>query len=141
MVNGKLGLFTLKLIFYSIVAGFLVGILELYIGHRFILDPLLYDKDPGFVYESYFAPTYYGFTKSIVVSLVFFFVYFFTFKKNINSILKSIIIGILGTVIFGIYYYFTFPRSTFFGGAIIGIVHFLFISGTCFIFAKIAKLK
>ena len=93
MANEKLGLFVLKLFFYSIVAGFLTGILELYIGHRFILDPLLYDKDPGFVYESYLAPTYYGFTKSIVVSLVFFFVYLFTFRKNIKSVLKSIIIG------------------------------------------------
>ncbi|OGY45684.1 MAG: hypothetical protein A3J62_02530 [Candidatus Buchananbacteria bacterium RIFCSPHIGHO2_02_FULL_38_8] len=141
MENEKLGLFILKLIFYSAAVGFLAGILELYIGHRFILDPLLYDKDLGFVYESYLTPTYYGFTKSIVVAIVFFLVYLLTFRKNIKSVLKSIIIGILGTAIFGIYYYLTFPRSTFFGGAIIGIVHFLFISGTCFIFTKIAKLK
>ena len=33
--------FTFKLIFYSLLLGLSVGILELYIGHRFILDKLL----------------------------------------------------------------------------------------------------
>lgn len=141
MEQEKLGLFTIKLIFYSLIAGFLTGILELYIGHRFILDPLLYDRDPGFVYESYLAPTYYGLTKSIVVALVFFVVYLFTLRINLSLIWKSIVIGILGTVVFGIYYYLTFPRSTFFGSMIIGIIHFLFIAGISFILARSVKLR
>ena len=56
MVNKKLGSFIIKLVVYSLVVGFLTGVLELYVGHRFILDPLLYEKDLGFVYESYLYP-------------------------------------------------------------------------------------
>lgn len=141
MPNEKLDLSILKLIIYSLVAGVLVGLIELYVGHRFILDPLLYGKDLNFVYESYLAPTYYGLTKSIVVVLTFFFVYLFTRKNNMSQGLKSIIIGLLGTIIFGIYYYLTFPRVNILDGAIIGIVHFSFIAGITYLFTKIAKVK
>lgn len=130
-----------KLILYSLITGMLVGVLELFIGHRFILDPSLYDKDPGFIYESYFAPTYYGLTKSIVVALTFFSVYLLTLKKKIKPVVKSAIIGIIGTLVFGIYYYLTFPRSSISSGIIIGIVHFSFIAGITYLFSKIVKLK
>ena len=119
----------------------LVGLIELYVGHRFILNPLLYNKDLNFVYESYLAPTYYGLTKSIVVALVFFFVYLFTRRNNLSQGLKSIIIGLVGTITFGLYYYFTFPRVTVLNGAIIGVVHFSFIAGITYLFAKIFKVK
>jgi hypothetical protein len=141
MPNKKLGLFNISLIFYSVIVGALTGVLELFIGHRFILDPLLYDKDPGFVYESYFAPTYYGFTKSIVVAIVFFLVYLLTSGIKMRPLLKASIIGILGTVFFGIYYYFTFPHVTLYGDAVIGIVHFLFIAGVSYGFIKLFHLK
>ena len=141
MSGEKIGKFIVRLIIYSLIVGFLVGILELYIGHRLILDPLLYNKDYGFVYESYLYPTYYGLTKSIVVSVVFFFVYFFTLGKKAKPILKSALVGILGAAIFGIYYYLTFPHTLFWSSAIIGIVHFSFITVISFIFAKIVKLK
>lgn len=131
----------IKLVIYSLINGFLVGFLELYIGHRFILDPLLYEKDLGFVYESYLYPTYYGLTKSIVVAIVFFLVFFFTSKTNFGLLAKSAIIGVLGTAIFGAYYYLTFPHTSFYSSAIIGIVHFLFIFGVSFIFAKLVKQK
>src|SRR3989338_1187473 len=124
-----------KLILCSILVGLLVGMLELYIGHRFILDPLLYGKDLNFVYESYFAPTYYGFIKSVVVSIVFFLVYLTMPKTK----LKPTIIGILGTSIFGAYYYLTFPRSTLYSSAIIGLVHFSFIAVITYIFTKVLK--
>jgi len=129
-----------KLIIFSVVIGILVGVLELVIGHRFILDPLLYE-DLGFVYESYFAPTYYGLTKTIIISIVTFLTYLFGFKKKIKPILKAVIVGVAGTIILGIYYYFTFPRISFFGGAVIGTVHFLFIAGIPYLFAKMMKLK
>ncbi len=141
MANEKLGQSTLKLIIYSAVTGMLVGLIELYVGHRFILNPLLYNKDLNFVYESYLAPTYYGLTKSIVVALVFFFVYLFTRRNNLSQGLKSIIIGLVGTITFGLYYYFTFPRVTVLNGAIIGVVHFSFIAGITYLFAKIFKVK
>lgn len=131
----------LKLILFSLIAGALVGVLELFIGHRFILDPLLYDKDPGFVYESYFAPTYYGLTKSIVAGLVFFLVFLFTSKKKIKPIIKAAIIGIVGTIIFGIYYYLTFPKTSFSSSGIIGIVHFSFIAGISYLVTKVGKVK
>ncbi len=130
----------LMLIPYSLIAGALVGLLELYIGHRLILDPLLYAKDSGFVYESYLAPTFYGLTKSIVVAITFFLVYLFTLKTKMKTIVRSAIIGLTGTIIFGIYYYLTFPHTSSFSSWIIGIVHFTFIGGISYLFAKIAKL-
>jgi hypothetical protein len=141
MENEKLGSFIIKLVVFSVIAGFLTGVLELYVGHRFILNPLLYDKDANFVYESFFAPTYYGLTKSIVVSIVFFFVYLLTFGKRIIPIIKAAAVGILGSAIFGIYYYITFPRVSLFGGVAIGIVHFLFIAGVPYLFTKIIKFN
>ncbi|VVB83100.1 Uncharacterised protein [uncultured archaeon] len=141
MADKKLKKFIPKLVLYSLVAGILVGVLELFIGHRFILDPLLYGKDLGFVYESYFAPTFYGMTKSIVVALTFFLTYIFTFNKKINLLAKSAIIGLVGTIIFGIYYYITFPTVTSSSGIIVGIVHFSFIAVISYVFAKLVKLK
>lgn len=127
--------FILKLICYGVLVGALVGVLELNIGHRFILDPLLLDKGYNFVYESYFAPTYYGFTKSIIAAITFFFVSLFALKQKLKPIVMAALTGILGTAIFGAYYYFTFPRSTFYSAAIIGIVHFSFIAAISYIFA------
>ena len=127
----------LKLKLYSVLTGLSVGILELYIGHRFILDKLLVGKDYNFVYESFFAPTYYGLSKSVIVAIVFFFTYLLAPKNKTNPI----IVGILGTAIFGLYYYFTFPRSSFYSSALIGIVHFSFIAGITHVFNKILKLK
>jgi len=135
----KVGSFLLKLFFSSLIVGALVGVLELFIGHRFILDPLLYNNDAGFVYESFFAPTYYGLTKSIVVAITFFLVYLCASKSKLKPIIKSAIVGILGTIIFGIYYYFTFPATTGSSSAIIGIVHFSFIFGVSYLFTKLAK--
>ncbi len=140
-MDKKLKSFILTLVIYSLIAGVLVGILELFIGHRFILDPLLYNQDPGFVYESYFAPTYYGLSKTIVVAITFFLVYLATLKMKIKPIIKSAIIGLVGTFIFGVYYYITFPHSTSTSSAIIGLVHFSFIGGISYLFAKIVKLK
>jgi hypothetical protein len=140
-MTDKLKKFIPKLILYSLIAGALVGVLELFIGHRFILDPLLYGKDLGFVYESYFAPTFYGMTKSIVVALTFFFVYLLTFNKKMNTIAKSAIIGLTGTIIFGIYYYLTFPSVNYSSGLIVGVVHFSFIAGISYLFAKLVKIK
>lgn len=125
-----------KLIFVGVLAGFSTGLLELYIGHRFILDKLLLGKDLNFIYESFFFPTYYGLAKSIVVALTFFLVYLLMPKIRI----KPLLTGILGTSIFGIYYYFTFPHASFYSSFIIGIVHFSFIAGITYIFAKISKL-
>jgi len=141
MTNEKLVSFIIKLAVCSLAVGFLTGVLELYIGHRFILDPLLYEKDLGFVYESYLFPTYYGLTKSIVVALAFFIVYLATHNKSVSRLIKSVIVGILGTTIFGIYYYFTFPKVTLFGGLVIGIVHFVFIGGVPYLFTKLSKFK
>jgi len=141
MADKKLKKFIPKLILYSLVAGILTGVLELLIGHRLILDPLLYGKDLGFVYEYYFAPTFYGMTKSIVVALTFFLVYIFTFNKKINLLAKSAIIGLTGTIIFGIYYYLIFPTVSYSSGLIVGVVHFLFIAGISYLFAKLVKLK
>lgn len=132
---------SLKLIFYSILVGALVGVLELNIGHRFILDPLLLGKGYNFVYESYFAPTYYGLAKSIIAAITFFFVYVFAAKQKLNPIITAAATGILGTAIFGIYYYFTFPRSTFYSAAIIGIVHFSFIAAISYIFVRFLQSK
>lgn len=141
MENEKLEMSVLKLIIYAVTIGVLVGVLELYIGHTYILNPLLYNKDLNFVYESYLAPTYYGLTKSIVVATVFFFVYFLTRKNNISQGLKSIIVGIIGTILFGIYYYFTFPRVTVLDASIIGVVHISFITVITYLSAKILKIK
>ncbi len=140
-MSKKLKTFIPKLALYSLIAGVLVGLSELYIGHRFILDPLLYNKDPGFVYESYLAPTYYGLSKSIVAAITFFLVYLSTLKMKIKPIIKSAIIGILGTIIFGIYYYFTFPSTASSSSLAIGLVHFSFIAGISYLFAKAIKLK
>ncbi len=140
-MDKKLKSFIFILILYSLLAGLLVGFLELYIGHRYILDPLLYESDPGFVYETYLAPTYYGLTKTIVVAITFFLVYLATFKKKIKPIVKSAIIGLIGTIIFGIYYYLTFPHSTSTSSVAIGLVHFSFIGGISYLVAKIVKLK
>ena len=82
----------LKLKLYSVLIGLSVGMLELYIGHRFILDKLLIGRDYNFVYESFFAPTYYGLTKSFIVAVVFFLVSLFAPKNKTNPI----IVGILG---------------------------------------------
>ena len=71
-----------KLALSALCVGILVGVLELYIGHRFILDPLLYGQDSGFVYESYFAPTFYGMTKSIIIGLTFFLVFYLLLRKK-----------------------------------------------------------
>jgi hypothetical protein len=141
MINKNLKQFIPKLVLYSLTVGVLAGVLELFIGHRFILDPLLYDKEAGFVYESYFAPTFYGLTKSIVVALTFFFVYLFTFNKKIKPVVKSAIIGLVGTIIFGIYYYFVFPSVASSSSLLIGVVHFSFIAGTAYLLAKLIKLK
>lgn len=141
MVKNKLKSFIPKLVLYSLITGFLVGFLELFIGHRFILDPLLYDKDPGFVYESYLAPTFYGLSKSIVSAVAFFLVYLFTFNKKIKPVIKSAIIGLAGTIIFGIYYYITFPSVGSSSVWLIGLVHFTFIGGISYLFAKLVKLK
>lgn len=127
----------LKLVIYSVLLGLSVGILELYIGHRLILDKLLIGRDYNFVYESFFAPTYYGLIKSFVVAIVFFLVSLFAPQNKTNPI----IVGILGAAIFGLYYYFTFPRSSFYSSALIGIVHFSFIAGTAYIFNKKIKTK
>ena len=135
----KFGSFFLKLVISALIVGILAGVLELFIGHRFILDPLLYNTDYGFVYESYFAPTWYGLTKSIVVALTFFFVYLCAKKIKLKPIIKSAIVGILGTIIFGIYYYLTFPTTTSSSSLIIGIVHFSFIFGVSYLFTKLAK--
>lgn len=137
----KLKKFIPKLVLYSLIVGILVGVLELFIGHRLILDPLLYEKDLGFVYESYFAPTFYGMTKSIVVALTFFLVYLSTLNKKIKPLIKSAIIGLAGTIIFGIYYYLTFPSVNYSSGLIVGVVHFSFIAGISYLFAKLVKLK
>lgn len=138
-MNKKLISFIPKLILFSLVAGVLAGVLELYLGHGFILNPLLYDKDQNFVYESYFSPTYYGMTKSLVVAIAFFLVFLFTRKTNLKIIFKAIIVGILGTTIFGIYYYFTFPRVTSSASSLIGVVHFSFIAGTSYFCALIMR--
>jgi hypothetical protein len=130
-----------KLILSSLAIGILVGILELYIGHRFILDPLLYEKEAGFTYETYFAPTFYGMTKSIVVAITSFLVFLFTAKTKMNLLMKSALIGILGTTFFGIYYYFTFPHVGLYATVLVGIVHFSFIAGITYIFSKIVELK
>jgi len=130
-----------RLALSAISVGILVGILELYIGHRFILDPLLYGVDTGFTYETYFSPTYYGMTKSIVVALTFFLVFLFTEKKKISLLMKSALVGILGTIIFGIYYYFTFPSVGIYATALVGIVHFTFIGGITYIFSKVANMR
>ncbi len=137
----KIKEFIPKLVLFSLAVGILIGVLELFIGHRFILDPLLYDKDPNFVYETYLAPTYYGLSKTIVVAITFFLVYLLTFKKKVNTLLKSAIIGIAGTIIFGVYYYFAFPRASSLSSIPIAIVHFSFIAGISYLFAKIVKLK
>ena len=129
-----------KLIIFSVVIGILVGVLELVIGHRFILDPLLYE-DLGFVYESYFAPTYYGLTKTIIISIVTFLTYLFGFKKKIKPILKAVIVGVAGTIILGIYYYFTFPSVASASSALIGIVHFSFIFGITYIADRLVKFN
>ena len=129
-----------KLIIFSVVIGILVGVLELIIGHRFILDPLLYE-DLGFVYESYFAPTYYGFTKTIIVSIVTFLAYLFGFKKKIKPVFKAVIVGIAGTIILGIYYYFTFPSVASASSALIGAVHFSFIFIIVYLADKLVKFS
>lgn len=126
----------LGLILYSLIAGIAVGVFELYIGHRLILEPLLYNKDPNFVYESYFAPTYYGLTKSIIASIVFFLVYLTMPKTKF----KPAIVGILGAIVFGLYYYFTFPPASFYSDILIGIVHFSFIAGVSYLAAKIFRI-
>ncbi len=141
MADKELKKFIPKLILFSLITGALVGILELFIGHRFILDPLLYDKDPGFVYESYFAPTFYGLTKSIFVAITFFLIYLATFRMKIKPVIKSAIVGLIGTIIFGIYYYFTFPSTTSSSSWIIGVVHFSFIGGITYIVTKLTKFK
>jgi hypothetical protein len=140
-MNKRLKSFIPKLILFSLIVGILVGVLELFIGHRYILDPLLYNKDPGFVYESYFAPTYYGFSKSVVVAITFFLVYLFTFKNKMKPILKAAIIGAVGTLVFGIYYYLTFPHTSSNSSWIIGLVHFTFIFGITYIVVKLTKFK
>ncbi len=141
MAKKKFKEFIPKLILFSLITGILVGVLELFIGHRLILDPLLYEKDPGFVYESYFAPTFYGLTKTIAVAITFFLVYLSTFRTKLKPIIKSAIVGLAGTIIFGIYYYITFPHSTSSSSAIIGIVHFSFIAGITYIVTKLTKFK
>ena len=126
-----------KLLGISALAGLLAGFLELYAGHRFILDPLLYGKDSGFVYESFFAPTYYGLIKSIVVAIVFLFAYLA--GKKIKY--KSAFIGIAATFLFGVYYYILFPRVAISSALIITIVHFSFITAASYALAKISKLQ
>src|SRR3990167_7560786 len=126
-----------KLIFHGLWLGLSVGMLELYIGHRFILDKLFIGRDYNFVYESFFAPTYYGLAKSIIVAIVFFLTYLMAPKNKTNPI----IVGISGAAIFGLYYYITFPRASFYSAALIGIVHFSFIAGITYFFNKIFKLK
>jgi len=130
----------LKLAIFSVVVGVLVGVLELVLGHRFILDPLLYE-DLGFVYETYFGPTYYGFTKTIIVSIVTFFIYLIGFKKKMNTILKTAIIGVVGTIILGIYYYFTFPSVASESSVLIGAVHFSFIFVIVYITDKLTRFS
>lgn len=125
-----------RLIVGSLVTGFALGVLELYIGHRFILDPLLYEKDYNFVYESFFQPTYYGFAKSIVVAIVFFLVYLIKPRNKFNPL----IVGVLGTALFGLYYYFTFPRTNFYSSTLIAVVHFSFMAIISCVGAKLFKL-
>lgn len=140
MLTKKVKSFLPKLAISALAVGILVGVLELYIGHRFILDPLLYGQESGFTYETYFAPTFYGMTKSIVVAITFFLVFLLTAKKKINLLVKSAFVGIIGTTLFGIYYYFTFPPVGLYATALVGIVHFSFIGGITYAFSKIAKL-
>ena len=140
-MNKKLKKFIPKLVIFSLLVGALVGVLELFIGHRFILDPLLYNQDPGFVYESYFAPTFYGMTKSIVTAITVFLVYLAAFNTKLKPVIKAAIVGITGTIIFGIYYYLTFPHTSSNSSLLIGIVHFSFIGGITYIVAKISKFK
>ncbi len=140
-MDKKLKSYIPKLALYSLIVGLIVGVAELYIGHRYILDPLLYDKDPGFVYESYLAPTFYGLSKSIVTAITFFLVFLATFKTKLKPLIKAAIIGLAGTLIFGIYYYITFPSTTSNSSLIIGIVHFSFIGGISYLFSKLVKLK
>ena len=54
--------------------------------------------------------------------------------------MKSVLTGILGTALFGLYYYFTFPSVGLYATALVGIVHFSFISVITYAFSKIAKL-
>ena len=126
----------LKLVYSAIIAGALIGILELYIGHRLILDPLLYGNELNFVYESYLAPTYYGLAKSIITAFAFFFVYLFMPRNR----LKACWVGIIGTIAFGIYYYFTFPRSSIAASSLIAVVHFAFIAGISYLAERGFKL-
>jgi hypothetical protein len=126
-----------KLILISLVTGFSLGWVELNIGHRYILDKILLGKDPNFVYEYFWAPTYYGLTKSIVVAITFFLIYL-----SLPQIkLKPVIIGIMGTLIFGIYYYFTFPQTYVSSSLIIGIVHFVFITVVVYISSLLFDYK
>lgn len=130
-----------RLALSALFVGLLTGILELYIGHRYILDPLLYGADPNFTYETYFAPTFYGMSKSIVVAITYFLVFWLAEKKKINLLAKSAIVGVVGTILFGIYYYFTFPIASVTSGVIVGLVHFTFIGGITYIFSKIVNIR
>jgi len=136
----KIKSLVLKFTLSALIIGILVGVLELYIGHRFILDPLLYNIDYGFTYETYFAPTFYGLTKSIVVGLTSFLSLLFMAKRKINLMIKSAIVGVLGTAIFALYYYFTFPHVGLYATVLVGIVHFSFIAGITYIVSKFTKL-
>lgn len=107
----------------ALLVGATASVLELYFGHAFILEPLL-ANDYNFIKETYFAPTYYGLIKMFVVFIAFFAVYYFFRKIKIN---KNLIVGILGTLLFGIYYYFIRPAPTAFSIISISIVHFIFI--------------
>jgi hypothetical protein len=131
----------LMLALYAVIIGILVGFLELIIGHRFILDPLLYHSDTGFVYETYFAPTYYGLSKTIVIGLTFFFTFLATKKSKLKQITKSVIVGIIGTAVFGLYYYITFPQVGSSSSTIIGLVHFSFIAGITYGVVKFFNIK
>ena len=133
--------FFVQLILIAILIGVIVSIVELFVGHKMILDPLLHEMDPNFISESYFAPTYYGLTKMIAVALTFFFIYLCTSKSKMKPILKSAMVGVIGTIIFGIYHSATLPNLSFISTAVLLLVHFVSIGAITFLIVKILKFQ
>ncbi len=136
----KIRSFLLQLVIIALIVGTLAGVLDLFIGHRLILDSLL-AGDPSFISESYFAPTYFGLTKLIAVAVTFFFVYLSASRSKLKPVAKSLIVGILGTLLFSIYYYLTSPSLAITSSLLIAAVHFIFIFGVTYLVVKLLKFK
>lgn len=139
---GKIKLpFAVKLILIALLIGILVGLAELFIGHRFILDPLLENVDSEAVHGTFFYPNYYGLVKSIIVAVTFFFVFLCCQKGEIKPAVKSALVGVIALIIFGIYSNLVFPKPQFISTVITAMVHFVFVAGITFIIVKILKFK